>query len=188
MFYIHLLYHLLKVFEHMIMQLQNLLIVHHLNFLLHHLNVIFNLHINEGANYVWESYRLEPFVHKFSEAIYTFQERVDELISVENLIDLELKSLDSCPYKQQSFQDILGKIQKSVDDLSLRLYSNLAQWVQQLDEQIEKKLAIRLQTAIIMWTNALKQGQNDENQFMINNKNDDEVHLLMKMIYHQQIK
>jgi dynein heavy chain 1 len=122
-------------------------------------------HINEGANYVWESYRLEPFVHKFSEAIYTFQERVDELISVENSIDLELKSLDSCHYKQQSFQDILGKIQKSVDDLSLRLYSNLAQWVQQLDEQIEKKLAIRLQNAIIMWTNALKQGNNDENQF-----------------------
>ncbi|CAF4132742.1 unnamed protein product, partial [Rotaria sp. Silwood2] len=122
-------------------------------------------HINEGANYVWESYRLEPFVHKFSEAIYTFQERVDELISVENSIDLELKSLDTCLYKQQSFQDILGKIQKSVDDLSLRLYSNLAQWVQQLDEQIEKKLAIRLQTAIIMWTNALKQGNNNENNF-----------------------
>lgn len=52
-----------------------------------------------------------------------------------------------------------------MDDLSLRLYSNLAQWVQQLDEQIEKKLSIRLQTAIIMWTNALKQGNNDENQF-----------------------
>ena len=122
-------------------------------------------HINEGANYVWESYRLEPFVHKFSEAIYTFQERVDELIAVENLIDLELKALDSCSYKQQAFQDILGKIQKSVDDLSLRLYSNLAQWVQQLDEQIEKKLALRLQTAIVLWTNALKQGHHDDQPF-----------------------
>lgn len=90
---------------------------------------------------------------------------MDELIAVETSIDLEVKALDSCLYKQQSFQDILGKIQKSVDDLSRRLYSNLAQWVQQLDEQIEKKLAIRLQTAIIMWTTALKQGQNDENQF-----------------------
>lgn len=108
---------------------------------------------------------MEPFVHKFSEAIYMFQERVDELISVENSIDLELKSLDTCAYKQQAFLDILGKIQKSVDDLSLRLYSNLPQWVLQLDEQIEKKLAVRLQTAIIMWTNALKQGNNNENTF-----------------------
>ncbi len=42
-------------------------------------------------------------------------------------------------------KEILNKIQKAVDDLSLRQYSNLHAWVGKLDELVEAKLSMRLQ-------------------------------------------
>ena len=55
----------------------------------------------------------------------------------------------------------MAKIQKSVDDLSLRQYSNLHAWVGKLDEAVEEKLGLRLQAGIEAWTNALL-GKNSE--------------------------
>ena len=44
--------------------------------------------------------------------------------------------------------EILTKIQKLVDDMSLHKYSNLAAWVCKLDAEIEKKLAVRLEAGL----------------------------------------
>ena len=33
--------------------------------------------IIQGINLTWEGYRLEQFVHKFSECIFNFQEKVE---------------------------------------------------------------------------------------------------------------
>ena len=44
--------------------------------------------------------------------------------------------------------EILTKIQKLVDDMSLHKYSNLAAWVCKLDAEIEKKLAARLEAGL----------------------------------------
>jgi dynein heavy chain 1 len=44
-------------------------------------------------------------------------------------------------------KETLNKIQKAVDDLSLRQYSNLHAWVGKLDEAVEAKLALRLQVS-----------------------------------------
>lgn len=49
----------------------------------------------------------------------------------------------------------MSKIQHAVDDLSLRQYSNLHIWVTRLDEEVEKKLATRLQAGVQAWTDAL---------------------------------
>ena len=51
--------------------------------------------------------------------------------------------LESCPYSHATFADILNKIQKAIDDLSLHQYSNLGTWVSRLDEAIEERLASR---------------------------------------------
>ena len=51
--------------------------------------------------------------------------------------------LESCPYSHATFADILNKIQKAIDDLSLHQYSNLGTWVGRLDEAIEQRLAGR---------------------------------------------
>lgn len=87
-------------------------------------------------NLVWESYKLDPYVQRLADAVFLYQEKVDELIAVEEQIETAVMALDSCPYSHTQFTEVLNKIQKAVDDLSLHQYSNLAQWVAKLDEEV----------------------------------------------------
>lgn len=52
-------------------------------------------------------------------------------------IDIEVRSLETCSYNSQTFRDVLGKIQRAVDELNLHSYSNLPQWVATLDLQVK---------------------------------------------------
>ena len=104
--------------------------------------------IMEMSNLVWDSYKLESSVQKFSDSIYNFREKVDELVSVETTIEQQLKELDNCSYNESKFAEILYEIQKSIDYLNLKGFSNLPQWVVKLDEEVEKKFAQRLTIAI----------------------------------------
>uniref|UniRef100_A0A915HKX7 Dynein heavy chain, cytoplasmic n=1 Tax=Romanomermis culicivorax TaxID=13658 RepID=A0A915HKX7_ROMCU len=117
--------------------------------------------ISEGVHLVWESYKLDGYVQRFSEMINTFQEKVEELLYLEEQIQAQLKSLDTCQYSAGIIEQILSSIQKAVDALSLHQYSNLVTWVQQLDEEIEKRLAFRLQEGVKAWTNVLE-GKREE--------------------------
>lgn len=117
-------------------------------------NNLMNL-VSEGMNLVWESYKLDPYVQRLAEGVTMFQEKVEDLLVVEEQLDVDVRSLETCPYSAETFSDILTKIQNAVDDLSLRQYSNLHIWVQRLDEEVEKKLAFRLQAGIQAWTDAL---------------------------------
>ncbi len=47
------------------------------------------------------------------------------------------------------------EIQKSIDYLNLKGFSNLPQWVAKLDEEVEKKFAQRLSIAIRVWIDVL---------------------------------
>lgn len=111
---------------------------------------------------VWESYKLDPYVQRLAETVLSFQEKVDELLLINEQIEVEVKSLDSCSYSSTVFCDILNKIQKAVDDLSLHRYSNLNEWVNKLDEQVERKLAYRLSAGIKAWTQELHGKNEDE--------------------------
>ncbi|XP_055612109.1 dynein heavy chain, cytoplasmic isoform X2 [Uranotaenia lowii] len=111
--------------------------------------------ISEGIALVWESYKLDPYVQRLSENVTSFQEKVEDLLVVEEQLDVDVRSLETCPYSAATFADILSKIQHAVDDLSLKQYSNLHVWVARLDEEVEKKLAARLQAGIQAWTDAL---------------------------------
>ena len=79
---------------------------------------------------------MDPYVQRLAEAVFTYQEKVDDLLAIEDQIDTEVIALDDCLYNHAQFSEILGKIQKAVDDLSLHQYSNLAQWVVKLDEEV----------------------------------------------------
>lgn len=105
---------------------------------------------------MWESYKLDPYVQRLAECVFHFHEKVDDLLAIEEQIDVDVRSLETCAYSANTFADILSKIQKMVDDLSLRQYSNLQQWVTKLDEEVEKRLASRLQAGIQAWTQALE--------------------------------
>lgn len=47
-----------------------------------------------------------------------------------------MAALDSCQYKQFVFAQILGSIQKGVDQLVHNDYSNLRSWIQSLDNMV----------------------------------------------------
>lgn len=85
---------------------------------------------------VWESYKLDPYVQRLAEVVFSFQEKVEDLLVAEEQLDVDVRSLETCPYSANTFAEILGKIQHAVDDLSLRQYSNLHIWVMRLDEEV----------------------------------------------------
>jgi dynein heavy chain 1 len=122
---------------------------------------------------VWDSFKLESSVQKFSEAIYNFREKIDELVTVETSIETQLKELDTCPYDAKRFQEILKEIQDSIDNLNLKGFSNLPQWVAKLDEEIERKFAQRLTLAIKIWVDVLldkKSSADNDNNFVISKR------------------
>jgi dynein heavy chain 1 len=94
----------------------------------------------QGIALVWESYKLDPYVQRLAEVVFSFQEKVEDLLVVEEQLDVDVRSLETCPYSANTFADILGKIQHAVDDLSLRQYSNLHIWVTRLDEEVNDNL------------------------------------------------
>lgn len=72
-------------------------------------------------------------------------------------VSVDIKLLESCAYSAKTFGDILAKIQKAVDDLSLKQYSNLTKWVQHIDTEVEKRLVKRLEAGIQAWTSCLEE-------------------------------
>ncbi|XP_054277851.1 dynein heavy chain, cytoplasmic-like isoform X3 [Macrosteles quadrilineatus] len=117
--------------------------------------------IAEGIQLVWESYKLDQYVQRLADLVVSFQEKVEDLLVLEEQLDVDVRSLDTCPYSANTLADILSKIQHAVDDLSLRQYSNLHIWVNRLDQEVEKNLSNRLQAGIQAWTDALE-GKKDE--------------------------
>ncbi len=75
--------------------------------------------VTEGVSLVWESYKLDPYVQRLAEMVVLFQEKVDDLLVVDEEIDIDVRSLESCAYATNSFEEIIEKIQKAVDTLSL---------------------------------------------------------------------
>ncbi|XP_016335882.1 cytoplasmic dynein 1 heavy chain 1 [Sinocyclocheilus anshuiensis] len=111
--------------------------------------------VTEGISLVWESYKLDPYVQRLAETVFNFQEKVDDLLLLEEKIDLEVRSLETCMYENKMFTEILSRIQKAVDDLNLHSYSNLPIWVNKLDIEIERILGVRLQAGLKAWTQVL---------------------------------
>ena len=112
--------------------------------------------IAEGVTLRWESYRLENFVQGLAEDVFTFQEKVDDLLIYNEKLNKLITSLEKCPLTKKDFSDLLGEIQRIVDYLNLKAYVNLEAWVKTLDQEVEKKLVHRLESAILLWTIALK--------------------------------
>lgn len=112
--------------------------------------------VQEGAELVWDSYKLENYTQRFQDCVFVFQEKVDDLISLDDTISREVKQLATCKFDAKSFGEILATIQRSVDEMANHMYSNLTIWVNQLDQIIEALLAKRLEEALITWADCLE--------------------------------
>ncbi|KAI0984717.1 hypothetical protein GJ496_002628 [Pomphorhynchus laevis] len=141
-----------------------------------------HLLIEEGVVLTWESFKLESFVYKLAECVGSCQEKIEELFSVEQSINGQLKKLEVCDYDHGVIKLCLSDIQKSVDSLSFKLYSNVDRWVYTVDLEIEKRLVVRLENAIVSWTRKLlflfRTSNNSENGFSATEYDDDDYNLL----------
>lgn len=70
--------------------------------------------------------------------------QVDDLLSMEEEIDLEIRGLETCAYNAATFREILAKIQKAIDNLSLHSFSNLPQWVARVDDEVTLLVALQI--------------------------------------------
>ncbi|CAP31232.1 Protein CBR-DHC-1 [Caenorhabditis briggsae] len=116
----------------------------------------------EGATLGWDSYKVDQYQLKLAETVNTYQERCEELLNVVRIVNADLNVLKSCRYDKETIENLLTSIQKGVDQLSLGNYSNLAQWVNTLDRQIEAILARRVEDAIRVWTLVFSQSEEVE--------------------------
>ena len=67
-----------------------------------------------------------------------FLEKVTDLIEYLDKIDVELSALDKCQYNEETISQIIGAIQKSIDQMALNDYSNLHKWIEELDKTVRK--------------------------------------------------
>ncbi|KAG0004346.1 hypothetical protein BGZ79_009578 [Entomortierella chlamydospora] len=102
------------------------------------------------------------FVREFASVVSIFQDKVDALISIYDDIMKLIDELPVCPFVHSTFASILSRVQKLIDRLNLESYSNLDQWVAQLDSKVENLLVGRLQQAIKAWMLEYQRGDLDE--------------------------
>lgn len=107
--------------------------------------------IEVGVTMRWESYKLEEMTRQLAEAVFELQDKVDDAMSYYDDLDKLVKKLETCPLQRDTLSELLDKIQKLVDDLNLRSYSNLETWVERLDRTVKEKLTSRLSTALRLW-------------------------------------
>ena len=72
-------------------------------------------------------------------------------MAIEEEIDSDVRALETCNYTTIMFAEVLLKIQKAVDDLSLHQYSNLPQWVAKLDEEVGGNLNVQMFISFIWY-------------------------------------
>ncbi|KAG0320600.1 hypothetical protein BGZ99_004425, partial [Dissophora globulifera] len=127
--------------------------------------------VSKGVNYRWEHFansyaplttyvapgnaidanRHVMFVREFASVVSIFQDKVDSLIAIHDEIMKLIDELPTCPFVHTTFANILMRVQKLIDQLNLESYSNLDQWVAQLDAKVEALLVGRLRQAIKTW-------------------------------------
>ena len=112
---------------------------------------------SQGLALTWDSYKLEQFVRRFAEIMFNFQERVEDVLRMAHEVDLEVKLLETSVYSWPVFNEVLARIQRHVDELSNKQFSNVAHWVARLDEEIERRLVQRLHVALGYFARAIEQ-------------------------------
>ena len=80
---------------------------------------------------------------------------MEELIEADDRISGFIDELQTCKFNLNEFNNIVSEIQNVIDELALHSFSNVDQWVKELDETLENTLSTRLATAIEAWSDTL---------------------------------
>lgn len=130
----------------------------------------YDLHVRQpgfpaGAGSVRSESKHVQFVRDFQAATSLLQTKVATLVGINAVVDKALKDLETCPYNKEAFQQNLEIIQKSVDQLNLENYANLATWVSDMNNRIESILLTRLNRAMSQWIDVFNNdGEDDDDR------------------------
>ncbi|KAJ3351758.1 hypothetical protein GGF32_004086 [Allomyces javanicus] len=122
--------------------------------------------IAKGIHFKWEVFSTIDvrqdskhvlFVRELATIVSLFQDKVHNIIRVMGEIQAKVRELETCAYAFATFEAVLGQIQAHVDQLNLDGYSNLDQFVEHLDAQLETVLGKRLAHAIGQWARVFEQ-------------------------------
>ena len=105
----------------------------------------------------WSDAEIGEWVASLSELVSVFEERVEKLLRSCDRIDSALKDLKVVPYEAKAMGEVIERVQKVIDELSLASFSSLNIWVVQLDKKMGDILVERLNEALIDWISTLNQ-------------------------------
>jgi dynein heavy chain 1 len=87
-----------------------------------------------------------------NEHVFRFEERVEILLRACCNIDIAIETLRNVEYERRQFCDAVENVQKVVDELSMGGYSDLAIWVDKVNKKMGGVLCIRLEEALLAWS------------------------------------
>lgn len=105
----------------------------------------------------WSSTDLNDWVSQISSKVNNLQERVDDISKKVLLADRYVAELKTCDYDAGAMTRCLGSLQTIIDELPVKVLSNVPQWVAQLDRKVEAVLVDRLRDAVKAWTKAFEE-------------------------------
>ena len=110
--------------------------------------------IADGLHLKWDDQKIEGYTQKLSECVFQFQQKFTQLESMAEQMYRAIESLDAAcdatakdPSTAESLAARFEKMQKMIDDMNLASFSNMDDWVDGLNKQIEQRL-LKLLTAI----------------------------------------
>ena len=99
----------------------------------------------------WDSPNISDWVARLSDSVTKLEERVEQLLHTCDTVESAIGRLSTVEYSSASIGDVLDSIQRSIDEMSMSGYSDLAVWVRSVDERLAIVLAQRLNTALENW-------------------------------------
>ena len=120
----------------------------------------------------WDSRELSDWVSRLSDSVTKLEYRVEQLLRTCDKVELALEALGTVEYDATTFQGAMENIQRSIDQMSLSGYSDLASWVKVLDDRLATLLADRLTTALESWNHTFK--IHDDTSEEVEEKEDDD--------------
>ena len=101
---------------------------------------------------------MKGLAQKILQKVITFEEAVNEVMEKTQYVDQLLTEIKEC--ETNSINERLKEIQKIIGDFDLGDFSNLAQWVADLNVKIEAILVRRLEDLLMQWTEEFADFQN----------------------------
>ncbi|KAK5108990.1 hypothetical protein LTR62_007624 [Meristemomyces frigidus] len=98
------------------------------------------------------------FVRNLGNSIATLQTKVITLSAIQVSVETSLRELQTCAFTIETFRSHLEALQRSIDQLNLETYANIAAWVLDMDARLIETLCVRLQQALKDWSDEFEHG------------------------------